>query len=219
MSLPTFFRGSLPDLWIGLEASEALGLVDGIHAVQDPSGVGGQLALQCVSTGTATSVPMASWGPSGATLGGRVPLAGLLAGEYQIRGRVVGASTGSPADFSLGFILADGPAPQNGAVDVPADAPGAPDLPLDALPPAVVAIPPAGPTDVPFLAPTAPTLAPDAPPPATLPFLAPGAPNLASGALPPAVVAILLPGTAAVPFPAAAAPAVAFPPPSLTVEF
>jgi len=119
MSIPTFFRGDMPDLWISLSATDVLGLIGGTSLVQDAHGVGGQVTLRNVSSLAEVPVPVVAWGSSGRDLGGRVSLGLLVAGGYEIVGQVM-SMAGSLLDLGLEFQLVDGPAPLNGTVVLPA---------------------------------------------------------------------------------------------------
>ena len=115
MSIPTFFRGTMPDLWLSLSATNVLGLIGGTSLVQDAHGVGGQVTLRNTDSLAEVPVPVAAWGSSGMDLAGRVSLGLLAAGGYEIVGQVMGAD-GSLLDLDLAFLLVDGPAPLNGTV-------------------------------------------------------------------------------------------------------
>lgn len=115
MSDPVFFRGSLPDLWIGLATSVPLGLIGGVDVVQDPFGVPGVVSLLHVPSGARVPVPVVPWGSEGRNLGGRVALAQLPAGAFRIQGRMADP-LGVVVDFDMGFVLLDGPAPENNGV-------------------------------------------------------------------------------------------------------
>ena len=115
MSLPTFFRGSLPDLWVSLAPDAVLSPFVGGWLVQDPFGVGNYVSLLRVSSGNRVPVRMVTWGDgeAGTNFGGSAAMSLLAAGEYSIQGSVRDES-GNLTAFALGFVLVDGAAPENG---------------------------------------------------------------------------------------------------------
>lgn len=156
MTLPTFFRGTLPDLWIGLSFSEALFGGGSATSVKDTLGVSGQVSLVCVATGVPIAVPMAAWEGSGADLGGKTPLAPLVGGEYHIRGSVLN-SHGDVSTIDLGFLLVDGPAPENGTTAILPDGQPLPSVGVASTGPLSLSFLRSG-LSVAFPAPSAPTL-------------------------------------------------------------
>lgn len=121
MSIPTFYRGSASTLWIGLAASEALGLVGGVSRVTDFFGAPDRISL-LLASGVRVSVPVSVQGSAGADLGGHVSMVLLVDGEIRIQGHVVDLF-GNETVLNLPFVLATGDAPLNGAVTVAQSAP------------------------------------------------------------------------------------------------